>query len=85
MDQPSLNFNPPPKPAELFKPDSQNYRVYDRLCSGGLTTGEMMDMRIACYTHRISDIREKLKSYGLDVVCEPVSKTNNFYRLKENN
>jgi hypothetical protein len=82
MEQTILNLNWP-KPSELFKYGSQNYRVYEQLCAGGVTTSELMDMRIACHTHRISDNREKLKPYGLTVVCEPISNSNNIYKIKE--
>lgn len=82
MEQPSLNFNPPPEPGKLFKYGSQNYRVYERLYQGGVTTSELMDMRLACHTHRISDCRAKLREYGLDVVCEPLSKSLNIFKIK---
>jgi len=73
----------PPKADELFKFGSQNYRVYEKLFYGGTTTGDLLEMKphVACYTHRISDIREKLKPYDYDVVCKPVSKTNNYYSI----
>jgi hypothetical protein len=34
MTQPELNFNPLPRPEELFKYGSQNYRVYEKLYGG---------------------------------------------------
>jgi hypothetical protein len=82
MEQTGFNFAAPP-PGDLFKYGSQNYRVYERLYAGGVTTSELMDMRIACHTHRISDSRAKLKPYGLDVVCEPVTKTVNIFKIRE--
>jgi hypothetical protein len=81
-EQAALNFTAPP-PGKLFKYGSQNYRVYEKLYYGGVTTSELMDMRIACHTHRISDCREKLKPYGLEIICEPITKTNNIYNIRE--
>jgi len=69
MTQTELNFNLP-SPAELFPTDrnSQDKRLYERLLIGGMTNYEMRDaLRLLSYTRRISDLREKLKSYGWTV------------------
>ena len=68
MDQAAFNFKAPPA-HELFKPGSQQYLIYEGLLSGGITSVEIQKMGILSHTRRISDIREKLKPYLLDVVA----------------
>jgi hypothetical protein len=82
MDQAALNFNPPPMPGELFKYGSQQYRIYEKLVSGGATSVEIQEIGCLSHTRRISDIREKLKPYLLDVKAERKQGSVYFYHLK---
>lgn len=67
MEQTAIRFNKP-HPGELFKPGSQDYRIYERLLAAPLTNSEIIDeLRVFSYTRRISDLREKLKPYCMDV------------------
>ena len=81
MTQTEFSFAAP-APGQLFRYGSQNYQVYERLVSGGVTSAEMRDMNILCHTHRISDCREKLKPYNLEVVCEPFQGKVNVFRIR---
>ena len=82
MDQRSLNFDPVPKPGELFKYGSQQYRIYEKLISGGATSVEIQEIGCLSHTRRISDIREKLKPFLLDVKAERKHGSVYFYHLK---
>jgi hypothetical protein len=67
MTQTTLTFNKP-QPHELFKKGSQDFRIYERLLVAPLTNAEIIDeLRVFSYTRRISDLREKLKPYLMDV------------------
>jgi hypothetical protein len=70
MEQLSLNLNKP-QPSELWKKsDAQARRIYERLLLAPITNAEIYDPRglnIPCYSRRISDIREKLEPFLLDV------------------
>jgi hypothetical protein len=81
MTQSELNFNPPPQPHELFKPDSQNYKIYEELLNGGISNIDISKKYVLSHTRRISDIREKLKPYLMDVKAERITKGTFFYRL----
>lgn len=73
MDQAALNFERPPA-IELFNAGTQPYRLYNRLLRGSVTNSEIVDdMRIFSYTRRISDLREKLAPYLIDVKAERVN------------
>lgn len=82
MDQSSLNFTPAPRPGELFKYGSQQYKVYEGLLAGGITSVEIQKMNILSHTRRISDIREKLKPYLMDVEAVRQSGRIYLYKLK---
>ena len=57
--QAELNFTLP-RPADLFKPGTQDYRLYERLLAGTITNAQIIDeLRIFSYTRRLSDLREK--------------------------
>ena len=82
MTQTALNFRP--APAALFRPGSQNFRVYERLLCGPVDNGELpRGMRINKYTSRISDIRAALRPYLMDVKAEsdPCDRSRVVYRL----
>lgn len=75
MTQTALSFDRP-KPDQLFKPGSQNHRLYSRLLEGPVDNGEIIyRMRIANSTGRCSDIRRALRPHLLDVKSEPVPGT----------
>ena len=72
MTQTLLRFNLP-RPAELFSYGSQNYRLYEALYeSGRITNVAIRDLYILSHTRRISDLREKLKPYCLNIKKEAV-------------
>lgn len=86
MEQRSLNFNPAPKPAELFKYGSQLYLIYEKMLSGGITSPEIRDISGSLsHTRRISDIREKLHPYGWDVEAKRLHGNVFINKLKEVN
>lgn len=67
MNQTAMCFDRP-NPDELFKTGSQCHRLLNRLLRGPVTNGEIIyHMRIANSTGRISDLREKLRPYLMDV------------------
>lgn len=73
-----------PDPSDLFRPGSQNCRVYERLLCGPVDNGELpRTMRINKYTSRISDIRAALRPYLMDVKAEsdPCDRSRVVYRL----
>jgi hypothetical protein len=84
-EQQTLNLNPPPKPNELFKPDSQNYKIYEELLQGGITNVEISKKYVLSHTRRISDIREKLKPYLLNVKAERITKGTFLYKITGSN
>lgn len=86
-EQSSFNFSPAPRPGELFKWGSQQYKVYEGLLAGGLTSVQIQKMGILSHTRRISDIREKLQPHLMDVVAERQQGRVYFYKIigmKEN-
>ena len=69
--QQPLNFEP--YPPNQFKPGSQNYRVYERLKRGPVTNIEIVrQMFVLNSTGRISEVREYLKNYAMDVKAKPL-------------
>lgn len=84
--QTALRFTTPrPRPGELFQYGTQNYRLYEALYeSGRITNVAIRDLYILSHTRRISDIREKLKPYCLDVKKEPVGAGVYAYYLSSN-
>ena len=81
MNQPELKFDVP-QPGELFKYGSQNYNLYQALLEhGSVTNVGMRDLFILSHTRRISDLREKLKPYCMDVKKEFVGHGVFTYRL----
>ena len=83
MTQTAMSFDRP-APRDLFKEGSQNYRIYSLLLQGPITNGDILfGLRIANSTGRISDIREKLRPYLMDVKSEPIPGTSGawLYRL----
>ena len=79
--QTEINFAAP-KPGELFKYGSQQYKLYEMLLSGGATSAEIQE-RIGCLSHtrRISDIREKLKPYLINIEAKRQHGRVYFYKL----
>lgn len=62
-----------PRPGELFKYGSQNYQLYEALYRHGrITNVAIRDLYIMSHTRRISDVREKLKPFCMDIKKEPV-------------
>lgn len=67
MIQAALNFSRP-DPDHLFKPGSQNHRIYCRLLCGPVTNSEIVrEMNVFNSTGRCADIRKALRPYLLDV------------------
>jgi hypothetical protein len=57
-------------PANPFKPDSQNYRLYERLKDGPVTNAEIVrDHGIFNSTGRASEVREFLAPFGIKLHC----------------
>jgi hypothetical protein len=84
MEQQVMRFNVP-QPGELFKFGSQNYQLYEALLErGSVTNVAMRDLFILSHTRRISDLREKLKPYCMDVKKELVGHGVFAYRLTGN-
>jgi hypothetical protein len=68
VTQPELNFNPLPRPAELFPSDNQDRRLYRRMLCGPVTNAQMRDeLRLLSYTRRLTDLREKLHPHGVTI------------------
>ena len=66
MMQTALNFNPLPRPEEIFPADNQDRRLFERMILGPVSNAQMRDeLRLLSYTRRLSDLREKLFPYGL--------------------
>lgn len=81
MTQTSL-FDRPVFPANPFKPESQNYRLYERLKDGPVTNAEIVqDHGIYNSTGRVSEIREFLTPFGIKLHCERLHKGLFEYRL----
>lgn len=85
MDQPTLNFNPVPKPGELFEYGSGLYEMYSLLYSGGMTTAQAARFG-RTHTRRISDIRARLREKGhpdLTIKGERIQgKKDFFYKIE---
>jgi len=63
-----------PQPGKIFKPGSQNYRLYERLLRGPVTNAEIVrQLNIFNSTGRASDIRKALRPYLVDVEARPVT------------
>ena len=68
MMQTALNFNPLPRPEEIFPAQNQDRRLYERMLLGPVSNAQMRDeLRLLSYTRRLSDIREKLTPHGLTI------------------
>jgi len=66
-------FDKPQYPPNPFKPESQNFRLYERLKYGPITNGTIVkDLHILKYTGRLSDVREALRPHLLDVSGRPL-------------
>lgn len=84
MFQSQLNFRERPSPDKLFTPDTQNYKLYERLLQQGeITNGEIIyGMRIANSTGRIDDIRKALKPYLITIEASRIKRGLWKYELK---
>ena len=68
MMQASINFNPIPRPEEIFPAQNQDRRLYERMLLGPVSNAQMRDeLRLLSYTRRLSDIREKITPHGLTI------------------
>ncbi|MDD4092962.1 MAG: hypothetical protein PHQ63_10395 [Smithellaceae bacterium] len=68
MMQASINFNPIPRPEEIFPAQNQDRRLYERMLLGPVSNAQMRDeLRLLSYTRRLSDIREKITQHGLTI------------------
>lgn len=70
MNQPAINFSPPPEPGKLkFDHGSQNRIIYELLYRGGADAVEITKASGSMtHSRRISDIREALKPHGFTVM-----------------
>ncbi|MFH2077060.1 MAG: hypothetical protein ABIJ57_17255 [Pseudomonadota bacterium] len=60
-----------PRPDALFKPGTQNERLYRRLLEGPVANIEIVrEMNILNSTGRISEVRAALREYLMDVKAE---------------
>ena len=67
MTQAFMSFERP-KPDKLFRKGSQNHRLYTRLLKCPASQGEIIhDLKIANSTRRISEIRQALRPYLIDI------------------
>ena len=80
MNQPELKFDVP-QPGELFKYGSQNYALYQALLQGGVTNVEMRDLFILSHTRRLTDVREAIRPYLMDVKKERLHGGVYLYKL----
>jgi len=64
MDQPTLNFNPLPRPDEL-RMTPQDKRLYERLLRGPIRNIDIhKEVGLLHYSRRFTTIREKLEPFG---------------------
>jgi len=74
-----------PSPDQLnLKPGSQCRKLYDRLLEGPTDNGEILfSLRIGNHTGRISDLRDKLRPYLMDIKAtpDPENRAKVVYRL----
>ena len=73
-----------PRPEKLFRPGSQNDKLYRRLLEGPVTNSEIIEkLKIYNSTGRASDIRKKLRPYLLDIKTEydPSDRSRVVYKL----
>jgi 1,2-phenylacetyl-CoA epoxidase catalytic subunit len=78
--QAELNFSLP-RPVDLFKPGTQDYRLYERLLAAPITNAQIIDeLRIFSYTRRLSDLREK----GINVKATRVRESLFKYEIGRN-
>ena len=84
MTQTEFTFDKP-RPSDLFKPGSQNYRLYERLLMGSVTNHEIVEgMKIYNSTGRTADIRKALKPHLMDVQATRLHDGLFEYSLKGN-
>lgn len=72
-----------PRPGAFFRYNSQNYRIYEKLLAGGITSAEMRRDFIMSHTKRISDIRERLIVFGYDVECQEFHGNINIWKIRK--
>ena len=74
-----------PAPDKLFRVGSQNHGLYCRLLEGPISNREIMRMCIPKYTGRLSETREVLKPYLMEIRAEydPDDRSRVTYRLLE--
>lgn len=78
MNQLALSFNL----ENPFKEGTQNWRIVKRLLEGPATNREFSrDMKIAKYTGRLSEVREKIRPLGFDIEPERIAGTLYRYEL----
>lgn len=73
-----------PRPEDLFREGSQNFRLYARLLEGPVDNGEIIyQMRIANSTGRKADVKKALEPYLMDIKTEydPLNKSRVVYSL----
>jgi hypothetical protein len=86
MYQPTLNFNPLPKPGNLFSHGTQQYTLYSAFCNGPVTNIQMSILlgRTASHTRRMCDIDKRLEEkYPGEYVRtkKRIGKSVNEYRI----
>ena len=72
-----------PRPDELFTPGSQNHRIYKRLLDGPTTNAEIVrEMGIFNSTGRLSEVREAVRPFLMDVEARRIDKGLWQYQLR---
>jgi hypothetical protein len=84
MTQLDLSFTRP-RPGDLFKPGSQNCRLLGKLFDGPITNDQIVrELHILKYTGRISEVREAVRPYLMDIEAQRMPGTSGqwVYQLK---
>ncbi|MFH2076585.1 MAG: hypothetical protein ABIJ57_14780 [Pseudomonadota bacterium] len=72
-----------PRPDALFSPGTQNERLYRRLLEGPVTNAEIVrEMGILNSTGRLSEVREAVRPFLMDVEARRIYKGLWQYRLR---
>ena len=80
MNQLDLSFTRP-KPEDLFKPGSQNCRLLGKLFDGPITNDQIVrELHILKYTGRISELREAVRRYLMDIEAHRIPGTSGCWR-----
>lgn len=81
--QTAMSFDRP-RPEILFRPGSQNERLYRRLLQGPVTNDQIVhEMHILKYTGRLSEVREAIRPCLMDIEAQRIGSTGRWvYQLR---